>query len=297
MLIQQNEYTEAFVLFKKLAEETPSVQSLNNLAWIYLREEEDMKEAQRLLNQVLTLQPQSPFPYMMLGEIALHKKQFQQAKGYFQAALSQRVTEEATYNLAIAHFKLAEYEEAGRTFSSCVGDSGMTQLHEVVAWMFAGLKEKAKGLLDNWNEEAYDYTGAIEIADVYIELGCYKEAREQFEKEWRRDISALYIVSRYAYALFQLRDLAACQTIIQQAVQQTVEEMADVQQEVVDEHWTLEEKVERIEELTAQKQVLETLFGRLQNGDVLPFEYDMYPMGGCQLFGCSQHGNPEYKGV
>lgn len=297
MLFEQNEYTEAFALFNKLAKERPTVQSLNNLAWMYLREEEDMDQAQRLLNQVLMLQPQSPFPYMMLGEIALHKKQFQQAKGYLQAALSQGVTEEASYNLAIAHFKLAEYEEAGQKFSSCAGDSGMTQLHEVVAWMFAGKKEKAKALLDNWNEEAYDYIGAIEIADVYVELGCYKEARKQFEKEWQSDISATYIVSRYAYTLFRLGEVAACQTIVRQAVQQTVEEMFDVQQEEVDEHWTVEDKAEHIEELTAQKQVLETLVESLQNGEVPPFGYDMYPMGGCQLFGCSQHGNPEYEGA
>ena len=73
--------------------------------------------------------------------------------------------------------------------------------------------------------------------------------------------------------------------------------MFDVQQEEVDEHWTVEDKAEHIEELTAQKQVLETLVESLQNGEVPPFGYDMYPMGGCQLFGCSQHGNPEYEGA
>ena len=38
MLFEQNEYDEAFALFKKLAEEVPSVQNLNNFAWIVLRE-------------------------------------------------------------------------------------------------------------------------------------------------------------------------------------------------------------------------------------------------------------------
>ena len=36
---------------------------------------------------------------------------------------------------------------------------------------------------------------------------------------------------------------------------------------------------------------------RLQNGFKPTFEYEMYPMGGCQLFGCIQHGNPEYEGA
>lgn len=59
MLFEQNEYAEALALFKKLAEDCPSVQSFNNLAWIYLREEEEMDEAEKLLKQVLNLNPQS----------------------------------------------------------------------------------------------------------------------------------------------------------------------------------------------------------------------------------------------
>ncbi len=296
MLLEQTEYTDAFALLKKLAEETPSVQSINNLAWMVLREEEDRDESERLLKQVLALHPQSPFPYMMLGEIALHKYQFEQAKSYLETALAHGFTEEATYNLAIAHFQLGEFKEAAESFASCIGDSGRKQLHEVVALMHAREQEKAKKLLNHWNADAYDYTGAIEIADVYIELHCFVEAREQFEKEWRSYFNTPYIVSRFAYTLLYLGDEYACQSIIQQAVQQTIEEMADAQQEEIDEHWTVEDKAERIEELTAQKQELETLFGRLKVGHVPSFEYDMYPMGGCQLFGCLQHGHAEYGG-
>jgi tetratricopeptide (TPR) repeat protein len=244
-LFEQNEYDEAFALFKKLAQEAPSVQSINNLAWIVLREEEDKDEAERLLQQVLALQPHSPFPYMLLGEIALHKQQFKLAKSYLQQVLSYGSTEEATYNLAIAHFQLGEYEQAAQIFARCVGDSGMTQLYEVVSWMYAGKHEKAKTLLDGWNEDAYDYTGAIEIADVYVELGCYAEAREQFEKEWKSYVNTPYIVSRYAYTLFQLRDIDACQSTIQQAIKQTLEEMTAVQQEEVEALWTAEDKAER----------------------------------------------------
>ena len=297
MLFEHNEYDEAFALFKKLAEEVPSVQNLNNFAWIVLREEEDRDEAKRLLQQILTLQPQSPFPYMMLGEIALHKQQYEQAKSYLQQALSYKVTEEATYNLAIAHFQLGEYEQAAQTFARCIGDSGVTQLHEVVAWLYAGEHNKAKALLDGWNEDAYDYTGAIEIADVYVELGCFAEAREHFEKEWNSYITSPYIISRFAYTLWQLEDRDACQTMIQQAIQQNKEEIKDEQQTELHEHWTAKDRDERIAELIEQQQTLEALWQHLENGYVPDFEYDMYPMGGCQLFGCMQHGNPEYEGA
>ncbi|WP_339176331.1 tetratricopeptide repeat protein [Solibacillus sp. FSL R5-0691] len=295
MLLEENKYDEAFSLFKKLAIETPSVQSLNNFAWIMLREEENGAEAKALLEQLLVLNPQTSFPYMLLGEIALHNKQFNEAKHYLLKAHSFSEAEDVTYNLAMAHFQLGEFEQAAKVFSRCIGDSGMTQLHEVVSWLYAGGVDKAKALLANWNDEADDYTGAIEIADVYIELGCYKEARSQFEKEWNSYYISPYCVSRYAYTLWQLEDYDACRTIIQQAIEQNKEEQMDEQQRDLDEHWTARDRDDCIIELTEQLNTLENLLQGLENGDVPSFDYDMYPNGGCQLFGCMQHGHPEYE--
>lgn len=297
ILLEQNAYNEAFALIKKLANESPSVQSLNNLAWFILREEEDREAARQLLEQVLRLQPQSSFPYMMLGEIALHNKQYEATKHYLQQALHFQEKEEATYNLAIAHFQLGEFEQAAQTFSKCEGDSGITQLHEVVSWMHADKTEKAKTLLDNWNEESGDYTGAIEIADVYIELDCFAEARVQFEKEWNHYYVMPYTVSRYAYTLWQLGDLAACQQIVEQAIQQKKEEIVEEQQRELDEHWSAQDREECLVECNEQLKTLEMLLPSFEQGVVPSFEYDMYPDGGCQLFGCPQHGHSEYKEI
>lgn len=296
-LFEQNNYDAAFALLKKIAIEAPSVQSLNNLAYMYLREEENMDMAEELLKEVLKLQPKSSFPYMMLGEIAVHKKQYEQAKNRLQHALLLEETEEATYNLAMVHFHLGEYVQAAKRFASCDGDSGLTQLHEVVSWMYAGECEKAKALLDRWNDDAYDYTGAIEIADVYVELGCFREAREHFEKEWSDYVTSPYIVSRYGYTLLKLAEEETCQRLIQEAILKTDEEIRDELEAELDEHWTAEDKEERIRELQEQKDALFSIWEELQNGFVPNFEYDMYPMGGCQLFGCSQHGNAEYNEV
>ncbi|MGE7981950.1 tetratricopeptide repeat protein [Solibacillus sp. NPDC093137] len=289
MLLEQNDYDESYTLFKKLARETPSVQSLNNLAWFMLREEENRNEARTLLEQTLVFNPKSSFPYMLLGEIALHNKKYNEAKHYLLQALSFSETEEVTYNLAMAHFQLGEYKQAAKVFSRCDGDSGITQLHEVVSWLYAGHVDKAKALLANWNDEADDYTGAMEIADVYVELGCYNEARVQFEKEWNSYYTSPYCVSRYAYTLWQLEDYDACRAVVQQAIQQKKEERIDEQQRELDEHWTAQDRDECVIELIEQQQTIETLWP--------PFEYDMYPNGGCQLFGCMQHGHPEYEEV
>lgn len=297
MLFEQNEYEAAFTLLKKLVEEHRDVQSLNNLAWMYLREEEDIAEAKKLLEEVPTLNPQSPFPYMVLGEITLKEGQLNQAKAYLQTAIALGFTEEAVHNLAIVHFKQADYVAAAAHFAKVTSDSGIPRLHEVIAWMYAGEHLKAKRMLDKWNNEAYDYTGAIEIADVYVEMQYFSEARKQFEKEWHSCITSPYIVSRFAYTLMQLGDIDACQTIISKAIEENRNEIVEVQEGECNKHWTEADKVERIEELMKEKDVLVALFEKLQNGYVPAFEYEFYPMGGCQLFGCQQHGNDEYRNL
>lgn len=297
MLFEQNEYDAAFALLKKLAEERRDVQSLNNLAWMYLYEEEDVAEAKKLLEEVVTLNPQSPFPYMMLGEITLKEGQLNQAKAYLQTAIALGFTEEAVYNLAIVYFKQEDYVSAATHFAKVASDSGTTRLHEVVAWMYAGEHLKAKQMLDNWDEEAYDYTGTIEIADVYMEMQHFIEARKQFEKEWHSYINSPYIVSRFAYTLMQLGDIDTCQTIISKAIEKTRNEIIEEQEKECDKNWTEADKAERIKELMQEKDILKALFEQLHNGYIPAFEYEFYPMGGCQLFGCKQHGNDEYYNV
>ena len=295
ILLEGNKYDEAFAIIEKLARKKPSVPSLNNYAYCLLREEEDKERAWDVLQQVLPLQPQSDFPYLMLGEIAIHHKQFEQAKVYLQQALDFRVSEIAMHNLAMAHFCLGEYMEAATYFSRCEGESGLKQLYEVVSWMHAGQTAKAKALLHNWNEEADDYTGAIEIADVYIELSCFSEAREQFEKEWNQYIVSPYIVSRYAYTLLQVGDSEACKKVVQQAIEKKKEELVDEEQRELDEHWSDYERAECLLECQTQLKELETLVQRLEQGFVPSFDFELYPEGGCQLFGCQQHGHAEYE--
>lgn len=294
-LCESNDYEEALSLFKKLAIETPTVQSLNNYAWILLRDEEDSREAEKWLQKALAFKPKSAFPYVLLGEIALKSGQFERAKQYLEQANHLEATKEGNNNLAIAYLKLGAFERAARIFSQIEGDSGITQLDEVVAWMYAGQKQRAKNLLSQWDESSDDYTGAIEIADVYTEIECFEEARTQFEKEWNDGINTLYIVSRFTYVLWKLNDLDTCQQVVEQAIKETVENIKDVQLEEVEENWTLEDKKEVISNLTADYEALHSLIQRLNEGYIPPFEFEFYPLEGCQLFGCMRHGHEEYK--
>ena len=295
ILFESNQYDEAFTLLEKLAHEKPSVESLNNYAYLLLREEEEYERAWDVLQQALLLQPQSDFPYLMLGELAIHFKYFKEAETYLQKALQFRKSEVAIHNIGISQYFLGKYEQAAQAFSQCTGDSGTVQLYEVVSWMRAGHTGKAKSLLNAWNKASDDYTGAIEIADVYVELGCYEEAHTYFAKEWKEYYLEPYTISRYAYTLWQLGHIEVCHQIVQQAIVNKKEEIIDVQQSELDEHWSQSDRAERLIELQLELNELHSLTERLAQRFVPAFQFELSSTTGCQLFGCPLHGHPEYK--
>lgn len=51
---------------------------------------------------------------------------------------------------------------------------------------------------------------------------------------------------------------------------------------------------ERIEELEGELNGLRQLSARLPAGFRPAFEYELHQEGGCYLFGCKQHGHPEW---
>lgn len=68
-LYEQNEYEKAMELFLKAVDESKNVQSLNNLAWMYLYEKEDVNRALELIKEAVGMNPASYFPYNILEEI------------------------------------------------------------------------------------------------------------------------------------------------------------------------------------------------------------------------------------
>lgn len=78
-LLEKNEYEESLELFKRAVQVSRDVQSLNNLAWIYSNEEDDIETAFELMTEVIEMKPSSHFPYNLLGEIYIKKKMWEDA--------------------------------------------------------------------------------------------------------------------------------------------------------------------------------------------------------------------------
>ncbi|GEN84514.1 hypothetical protein SLU01_28260 [Sporosarcina luteola] len=295
-LFEENKYAEALGLLEQAVIEERTVQSLNNLAWMYVYEEEDVHRAKPLLEEVMTLQPRSYFPYNMLGEIALKEKDWEGARKILNHSITIQPSPAAIHNLAVADFHTGRFSQAAEGFHSIAEDSDCISWYEVIARIQNEETAVAKLIVDRWNCESEHYLGAIEAADAYVEIGCLQEAREMFEKEWEDYFVSPYVISRYAYVLFHLQELQACRQVIDQAIASKHSEIKEERLEDCDENWSETDKAERIEELEAELGGLQRLFAKLQAGFRPALEFELHHEGGCYLFGCKQHGHPEYAG-
>lgn len=295
-LFEDNKYKEALVLLEQAVREERTVQSLNNLAWMYVYEEEDVHRAKPLLEEVVALHPQSYFPYNMLGEIALQEKDWEGAREILNKSIAIQPSPEAIHNLAVADYHTGRFRQAAEGFHSIAKDSDCISWYEVIAHIQNEETTVAKLILDRWNSESNHYLGALEAADAYAEIGCLQEAREMFEKEWEDYFVSPYVISRYAYVLFHLQELETCRQVIDQAIAGKLIEIEEERQELCDEHWSETDKAERIEELEVELSGLQQLFSKLLAGFRPAFEFELHHEGGCYLFGCKQHGHPEYAG-
>lgn len=296
MLFEQNEYDAAFTLLKKLAEEHRNVQSLNNLAWMYLYEEEDLILAKALLEEVLTFIPKSYFPYNMLGEIALAEGNLKLAESYLTQSLQIEHSEEATHNLGIVYFNQGRFMEAANCFATISKGFDLSKLYEIFTLIKCGQKQKAKEILACWSPEDGDYVRATEIADFYIEINEYALAKKWFAFDWSDGYNPLYDATRFAYTLMQLGEEALCQQIIDDALTLKDQEIIYAKEEACDEHWIELDKQEWVAKLQAEKVMLQQLVEQIKQGYVPPFEFDLYATSSCYLFGCQRHGHAEYSG-
>ncbi|MHC8515922.1 tetratricopeptide repeat protein [Sporosarcina sp. ITBMC105] len=293
-LFEVNEYDAALALLEQVVKEKRTVQSLNNLAWMYLYEEEDVRRAKPLLEEVVALCPNSHFPFNMLGEIALGEKDWESARELLTESIAIQSSREAIHNLAVADFHTGRFKQAADGFHAVAEDSDIVCWYEVIARIRNGELAGAKSILDEWNSESAHYLGAIEAADAYVELDCWQEARDMFEKEWKDYFVSPYVIGRYAYVLFRLHDVHACRQVIDQAVEDKQVEIEEVKQEICDEHWSEADKADRVQELQEELKGLQQLFAKLQAGYRPVFEFELHSEGGCYLFGCKQHGHSEW---
>lgn len=294
-LFEQNEYEKALELFRQAVKESRNIQSLNNLAWMYSYEEEDDNKALVLIREVIQMKPSSYFPYNLLGEISLRQKNWEFASDALTKSISIQPSKEAYHNLAVAKYYLGELEEASDYFLRVAGNSDVIISYHVKCLIELEKKLEAKEILDAINEEADDFIGEVEVADMYVELGCFNDAIQWFEKGWNEYWKTPDWVGRFVYALFKTKNISRINEVIEESILQKVEEIKSAHEEECDENWTECDKETHIKQLLEEKNEYEYMFDRISSGCIPPIEFEPAITGACYLFGCKRHNHPDYQ--
>lgn len=294
-MLEQNEYEKALKLFHQAANECRDIQSLNNLAWIYFYEEENEEKAFELIMEAVKMNPSSYFPYNILGEIYIKREQWQEAKDILEKSISIQPSNEAFLNLAGVYYQFGDLKKATKYYLQGAGDSDFWMYSHVKCLIDLGRTKEAKEKLDLFNNDAEDFVGEIEVADLYAELNCFKEAVDWFEKGYNDYWKSPNWISRFVYVLFKTNNIARADEVINEAIALKNEEIKETMEEEVEENWTEEDKKELIKEYTEHLNCYKQLKNKITSGYVPKLDFEPDFTGGCYLFGCKRHGHPEYR--
>ena len=291
----KNDYEEAMKLFHQAVKESKDIQSLHNLAWMYSYEEEDDEKALVLIKEVMDMKPYSHYPYNLLGEIYLRQEKWQLASDAFENSILIRPSDEAYHNLAISKYHLGDMKEAAEYFLRVAGNSDDLMSSHVHCLVKLGKKTEAREKLDAFSEEAEEFVGGIALADLYVELGCFTEAIQWFEKGRKDYSSNPYWVSRFAYALYMTNNITRIYEVVNEAIQQKEEDILEVCEEECEDNWSANDKEEYIEQLLEEKNKYELMVDQILSGQIPLMEFETSMTGACYLFGCQLHNHPEYR--
>lgn len=294
-LLESNEYEEALKLFHMAVNECRNVQSLTNLAWIYCYEEYNDEKAIVLLEEAIKFKPNSHFPYSLLGEIYIRQENWELAKVVLESSISIQPSKTSYNNLAIANYHLENIEMASRYFLLATEKSDYAMYSHVKCLIGLGKLKEAKERLDTFSENDDEFVGEVDVADMYVELGYFKEANEWFYKGWDVYWKQPNWISRYVYSLLKLNNKSLANEIISDVIKEKIKEIDEAQKDDCDEDWTEDDKINHLEKLHAEKKEYEGMFEKISSGYVPPLEFEVSIRTGCYLFGCIRHNHPEYQ--
>lgn len=294
-LFNKNDYEEAMKLFHQAVEASRDIQSLHNLAWMYSYEEEDDEKALAFTKEVMDMKPSHHFPYNLIGEIYLRQKKWQLASDAFETSILIHPSDQAFHNIAIAKYHLGDMKEAADFFLRVAGDSDYVMYGHVQCLIRLGKKTEACEKLATFSEEAEEFVGEIALADLYIELDCFMEAIQWFEKGWKDYWKSPYWISRFAYALYKTNNSTRLYEVVNESLRQKKEEIKEACEEECEVNWTEKDKAEYIEQLLEERTKYEVMVEQISCGKIPLMEFETSMTGSCYLFGCQQHGHPEYR--
>lgn len=294
-LLEKNEYEDALRLFQKAVYESRDVQSLTNLAWIYYYEEEDDIKAMDLVEEAINMNSTSHFPYNLLAEIYIRQEKWTHAKDLLLQSISIFPSKTAYNNLGVVNYHLGKITDASIYFHLASDKSDYALYSHVKCLIELGNGNDAKLTLDTFSEHDDEFVGAVEVANLYVELGCYPEAIKWFEKGWNDYWKQPNWISRYVYSLVKLNNTTRSHEILNEVINQKTDEIKEAYEEDCEEHWSEKDKEDHIKELLDVQTEYKQILKQISSGYIPIMKFDTSIQTACYLFGCTRHNHAEYQ--
>jgi tetratricopeptide (TPR) repeat protein len=307
--MEVNEYEDALKYFKQAAHLNPSVQSLNNLAYFYFKEGEPGEDggwryrediAIDLLEKAIELEPQTHFPYALLGEIYTAKKDYDRAIVLLNKSISIKPTIQNLNNMGVCCYYHSSLEEAYMYFHLASLKRGSKDvspfplLSSGISLARLGRMSEAKKVAEElirFCKETDLFFEEDDVADLYYEIGDYKRVTEVYEGS-KLGYSPLWIPS-YLYSLERIGDRVKMNEVFDDVIRSAQKDIEDTLIDE-DEDWSQMEKQEYIDGLKADLSFYEKSFQNILNGQLPLLDYQPSIESTCYLFGCTRHNNPLY---
>lgn len=305
--LENNQYELALEQFQEAVRIKPTVQALNNLAWMYANEGEPNPDgswterpdkAIPLLEQAVHRDPQSDFPYSLLGEMYWRFTQYDSAIRVLKQSIQIRESMRALNNMGVALYHQGSYHTAADFFLRATNlDSEVASWNRMMSLVQAKEYDTAQEEMKSWStvvmaDPTIDYGGPLLLAQLFMALRDFKRAVEHYKLAFGTSWIDHEWVSEYLYALHQL----GRQDEINSVFQTFVDEINERIEQAEDDQW--ESKDEKQEYLREQENEIIELIrckDELQSSFVPQIKFEPILEYGCYLFGCSRHGHEEYN--
>lgn len=274
-----------------------TVKSIHNLSWYLYYEYGNIDRAFQLQKECLLLNPQSYYPYVLMGNLFLDKKQYKEALPYFKKGYSVENQKLVESTLGFTYFQLHEFEKAKEWFVRSIGKEKTNP----VDWFNLALAEykcgnlhAVKSLTEQINSSiTFDFLEEIsgfEVGVLFFLLKDYQNATSCLIKQGIHRIDLLEW-KELSYALF-ISDRLLWEKEIKNCIKQKKSYLIDTDKTTVDKYFSEEDKKEAINDIQSQIEKLTLLLNKGVDYPVLDLkQYAINKGGGCLLFGCESHGN------
>jgi tetratricopeptide (TPR) repeat protein len=314
-LMETNQYEEALLQFENAAKIKPDIQSLHNLAYFYYSEGEPMgdgcwqikdQEAIRLLESVIKRKPISHFPYTLLGEIYISKKNFNKAIDLLLISISIEPTLENLNNLGVCYYNKSKWSQAADYFKKayCKRNKDDIELHPLLGYgiclAYSGQSAEAVKVANELLSQNQKIESTIdkledEIAFIFYLAEQFNDFITIYSKIDLNNYTVDWLPP-YFYSLWKQGGLNLMEKVSEDLMLNKENEIQEALEEAEAE-WEPGRRIEYINELKSGIDFIKNTVREISSGKKPNLNFEPKIETGCYLFGCQRHKNPIYTRI